>query len=106
MPLPLRSQFHNSIEVDGRLRGTKAQQIVTALERLILTQDTAAGLANAEYVDPAKDLIVHGDVVEIRGPLVLPGRNVQVFARVLASSSDSKNQPAKIDVSGAPPPTV
>jgi len=97
------SQFHNSIEIESGKPNIKARQVVSALERLILTQDPK--LSNAEYVDPGKDLIVYGDVVEIRGPLELPGRDVQIFARVLASSADRDNKPAKIDVSGAPCPS-
>src|SRR5947209_20602315 len=103
MPPVFRSQFHNSIEIDSSRAGIKTQQIVSALERLVLTQDRGGDLANAEYADPAKNLVVYGDVVEIRGPLELHGRSVQIFARVLASSPDSKNQPAKIDISGAAP---
>jgi hypothetical protein len=106
MPPVFRSQMHSSITVSGRLPDSKAQQVVSALERLILTQDKAAGsanLVNVEYVDPAKDLTVYADVVEVRGPLVLPGRFVSIFARVLTGSKDSKGQAAAVDVSGAAP---
>src|SRR5215469_12290907 len=73
------SQFHNSIEIESGKPNIKARQVVSALERLILTQDPK--LSNAEYVDPGKDLIVYGDVVEIRGPLELPGRAVPIPGR-------------------------
>jgi hypothetical protein len=93
-----RSQIHSSITIDSQRPKIQAQQVVSAMERVVLTQDSK--IPNAEFVDAAKDLIVVADVVEICGPLSLPERSVKIFARVLASRADSKGQAAKIDISG------
>jgi hypothetical protein len=96
MPVPFRSESHSSITVGG------VQEVVSALDPLVLTQDTAQGLTNVERVDGARDLRVYADVVIIRGPLVLPGRKVEIFARTVGALEDSKKQWAAIDVSGRP----
>ena len=61
---------------------------------------------------PSGDLIVFGDRVRIIGTLTLPGRAVQINARVVEYAPDAAGAPPEIDVSGvagadpAPPPVV
>src|SRR5262249_14019827 len=73
---------------------------VCSLDRLIVTQDSSLTTAGVQLVDGKMDLSVYADVVDIRGPILLPDRSVKIFARKLCSSVDSRNQPARIDTSG------
>src|SRR5262245_14991909 len=100
MPPLFRSQTHSSILVPSRRGGVTRNQVVCSLDRLIVTQDSSLTTAGVQLVDGKMDLSVYADVVDIRGPILLPDRSVKIFARKLCSSVDSRNQPARIDTSG------
>ena len=73
--------------------------IETALP-LVLTQDPGkANKPNHQFVPESARLKVFGDEVTVLGKLSMPGRNVEIVARVLRARADGHVQPA-INVDG------
>lgn len=68
---------------------------VLATKPLIITQSTSLQGDGVLNITPTSDLDVHANTVEISGPLVLPGRSVRIFARLLVFTS---GEDAVIDV--------
>lgn len=101
MPDVFRSQNHLTETVRDTSDGVERFEVFSSLEPLILTQDPNAKGANVQQVASGQDLCVYGDVVRIRGPIVLPGRSVQIHARILQVEKDSKGKSAEINVDGS-----
>lgn len=99
-----RSQNHLTEMVRDTTDGIERFEVFTSLEPLILTQDPDTKGANVQHVASGQDLSVYGDVIRIRGPIELPGRAVQIHARILQVEKDSKGQSAAISVNGSKGP--
>lgn len=82
-------------------KGNIVELTVYTSDPLILTQDIRSNIGRVLYVPPTSDLNVYGDVIRIRGPISLPGRRVQIVARVLEEEADSNSQPAALSVDGS-----
>lgn len=81
------------------------QQRITSLTvqsagLLVLTNDPAV-TGRVMAVPSTADVTVYADVLRIRGPLMLPGRTVRLYARRLETEMDSQRQGAAIIVDGA-----
>src|SRR5690349_8011911 len=99
MPM-YRSENHRVITT--RVGDIDRDEIVSSIEPLILTQDKTATLAGVQQVATGNDLRVFADIVRIRGPIVAPGRTIEIFARVVECEDDAEKKPGSINVDGLP----
>lgn len=96
--------FDQVVELDAQ-DATQRVRIQTS-EPIVLTSSATSAVPDGYRrvpVPAAGDLYVNGDVVRIQGRLLLPGRAVQINARVLELAADDKGRGPTIDVSGAGP---
>lgn len=83
--------------VDGREVELVTGLVIETALPLILTQDAdKANEPNHQYVPESADLKVFADHITILGKLSLPGRSVEILARVLHASADGGVEPAII----------
>ena len=101
MLIPFRSQSHSSVTILPAGGDVARQEVVSALDPLVLTQD--ASRTDAELVDGAKDLRVHADVVVIlRSSRCWRAGKSKSLRASSAAPLTPKGQKAAIDVSGLP----
>ena len=86
--------------IDGQVFEKVAELVIETALPLVLTQDPRkANKPNHQFIPPSASLKVCGDEVTILGKLSMPGRDVEIFARLLRTRPDGGVQPA-INVDG------
>jgi hypothetical protein len=81
-------------------RNSKKLHIIRTSRPIAVTSDSTASVGGTVTFAADEHLAVYGDVVQVIGPIKLPGLDVTIACRQLEFLSDAKFQNPVIDVSG------